>query len=385
MTYDFDSVFDRTSTESSKWHRYPPDVIPMFVADMDFRSADVIVNALQDRVAHGFFGYGQEQPQFFEVVASRIHRRYGWDVAPDSIVLFPGVINGFNLAVRALTRPAQSVLMHTPTYGPIMHCPENHGLSRDEAALVQDADGRYQVDWEAFEAAIKPSTRIFLLCNPHNPTGRVFNRAELERMAAVSAAHDLTIISDEIHCDLVYPEAVHTPIASIDPEIAARTITFMAPSKTFNLPGLKCAVAVIPNADLRARVAGERHGLVSGVNILGYTAALAAYRDGDAWLAAAIQYLDGNRRLVADFVRDHLPSIRFCPPEGTYLGWLDCRALPVEEPAAFFLENARVGLSAGSQFGPTVRQFVRLNFACPRPLLTEGLQRMQRAVKALNA
>lgn len=195
----------------------------------------------------------------------------------------------------------------------------------------------------------------------------------------------MTIVSDEIHCDLVYPEAVHTPIAALEPAIAARTITFMAPSKTFNLPGLKCAVAVIPNPDLRARVAAERHGLISGVNILGYTAALAAYRDGNAWLAAAIEYLDGNRRIVADFVRDHLPSIRFCPPEGTYLAWLDCGALPVEDPAAFFLENARVGLSAGSQFGPTVRQFARLNFACPRPLLTEGLQRMQRAVEALNA
>ena len=385
MSYDFDSVFDRTGTESSKWHRYPPDVIPMFVADMDFRSPDVIINALQARVAHGFFGYGREEPQFFEVVASRIRRRYGWEVAPDSIVLMPGVINGFNLAVRALTRPGQGVLMHTPTYGPIMHCPENHGLGRDEAPLVQDATGRYEVDWEAFEGAIKPATRIFLLCNPHNPTGRVFNRAELKRMAEVSVARDLTIVSDEIHCDRVYPENVHTPIASLDPAIADRTITFMAPSKTFNLPGLKCAVAVIPNADLRARVVAERRGLISGVNILGYTAALAAYRDGDAWLAAAIEYLDGNRRLVAEFVKEHLPSIRFCPPEGTYLAWLDCRALPVEDPAAFFLEQARVGLSAGSQFGPDVRGFVRLNFACPRPLLTEGLQRMQRAVEGLKA
>lgn len=385
MSYDFDSVFDRTGTESTKWHRYPADVLPMFVADMDFRSPDVIIDALQARVAHGFFGYGREEPQFFEVVAGRIRRRYGWEVAPDSIVLMPGVINGFNLAVRGLTRPGQGVLMHTPTYGPIMHCPANHGLVREEAPLVQDSTGRYGVDWEAFEGAIKPSTRIFLLCNPHNPTGRVFERAELDRMAASCAAHDLTIISDEIHCDLVYRENTHVPIASLSPEIAARTITFMAPSKTFNLPGLKCAIAVIPNADLRARVAAERRGLISGVNILGYTAALAAYRDGDAWIAELIEYLDGNRRLVAGFVKDNLRGVRFCPPEGTYLGWLDCRALPVDDPAAFFLEQGRVGLSAGSQFGETVKGFVRLNFACPRPLLTEGLQRMQRAVESLHA
>lgn len=252
MKYDFDSVFDRTGTESAKWHRYPPDVLPMFVADMDFRSPDVIIRALKDRVTHGFFGYGQEQPQFFELVASRVRKRYGWDVPVDSIVLVPGVINGFNLAVKAVTSPGESILMHTPTYGPIMHCPENHGLGRDEAPLVQDSTGRYEVDWGAFEGAVKPTTRVFLLCNPHNPTGRVFNGAELERMAAVCLDNDLTICSDEIHCDLVYPGNPHTPIASLDPATAARTITFMAPSKTFNLPGLKCAVAIIPNPDLRA-------------------------------------------------------------------------------------------------------------------------------------
>ncbi len=385
MNYDFDTVFDRTGTESGKWHRYPPDVIPMFVADMDFRSPDVIIHALRDRVEHGFFGYGQEQPAFFETVASRIRRRYGWDVAPEAVVLFPGVINGFNLAVKALTTPGQSILMHTPTYGPILHCPENHGLGRDEAPLVQAGSGRYEIDWKAFDGAIKPSTRIFLLCNPHNPTGRIFSRPELERMAEASASHDLTIISDEIHCDLVYPENVHIPIASLDPAVAARTITFMAPSKTFNLPGLKCAVAVIPNPDLRARVAAERKGLISGVNILGYTAAMAAYRDGDEWLAALIDYLDGNRRIVTDFVRDHLPGVSCAPPEGTYLAWLDCSALPIEDPAAFFLQNARVGLNAGSQFGPSGQKFARLNFACPRSMLNEGLQRMRRAVEGLRS
>ena len=383
MQYNFDDVFDRTGTESSKWHRYPPGVLPMFVADMDFRSPEPVIAALRERVEHGFFGYGQEQPQFFEVVAARLKRRYGWDVDPEAIVLLPGVIASFNLALKALTKPGESVLVQTPGYGPILSAPDNFALGRDDAPLRRSAAGRYEIDWDAFEAAIRPTTRVFLFCNPHNPSGRVFTRAELERMASICASHGVVVCSDEIHCDLVHAPHRHTPIASLGAASAANTITLMAPSKTFNLPGLKCSIAVIPDEALRERFLAARAGLVRAVNILGYVATLAAYRDCDDWLAALLDYLDGNRTMVDDFVREHSPAITWAPPEGTYLAWLDCRSMPVEDPAAFFLEAAKVGLSDGANFGDAGRGFVRLNFACPRSMLTEGLGRMRTAIAGL--
>ncbi len=383
MDFDFDRVYDRMGTENSKWHTYPPDVLPMYVADMDFRSPEVVIRALRERVEHGFFGYGKEQPEFFETVAERMRRRYGWEVEPESVVVVPGVITAFNLAAKKFLAPGQGILMHAPTYPPILHCNEKWGLERHETPLVE-GDGRYEVDWDAFDAAIRPSTGMFLLCNPHNPTGRVFERRELERMAQTCLDRGILICSDEIHCDLVYETHRHTPIASISPEIAARTITLMAPSKTFNLPGLKFSIAVITDQELREQFVAARDELVRASNILGYTAAFAAYRDGDEWLAALLKYLDGNRQFLAGYLREHLPAIRFTPPEGTYLAWLDCRALPIENPSAFFLEEAKVALNDGATFGPTGQGFVRLNFACPRTLLVEGLDRMRQAVERLG-
>lgn len=386
MPHDFDTVLDRTATESSKWHTHPPDVLPMFVADMDFRSPEPVIRALRERVEHGFFGYGTEQPEFREVVCARLARRYGWVVEPEAIVLMPGVIASFNLAAKTFTAPGEGVLMHTPTYGPILHCPEHYDLERHEAPLVPGPGGRYECDTAAFDAAVNEQTRIFLLCNPHNPTGRVFTREELAAMAETCLRHDLLIVADEIHCDLVYPGAAHVPIATFSPEVEARTITLMAPSKTFNLPGLKCSIAIVPNAGLRKRFVEARADLVRVPNILGYTASLAAYRDCDGWLAELITYLEGNRDFVARYVAAELPGIRFCPPEGTYLAWLDCRALPVPDvdPYRFFLEQARVGLSNGANFGERGHGFVRLNFACPRALLEEGLERMTGALRRLQ-
>jgi cystathionine beta-lyase len=220
---------------------------------------------------------------------------------------------------------------------------------------------------------------MFLLCNPHNPTGRVFDSEELERMAAACVDHDILICSDEIHCDLVYPARNHIPIASLSHEVEARTITLMAPSKTFNLPGLKFSIAVIPNEDLRTQFVAARDELVRASNILGYTAAFAAYRDGDEWLTALLKYLQANREFLAGYLREHLPAIRFAPPEGTYLAWLDCRALPVENPAVFLRETGRVALNDGATFGPEGEGFARLSFACPRSMLVDGLDRMRRA------
>ena len=383
MIHDFDRVIDRRRTESSKWHTYPPDVLPLWVADMDFRSPEPVLRALRERVEHGVFGYGAEQPEFYEVFLDRLQTRYGWRVSPEAILVIPGVIPGFNLAARALTTAGDGLLLQTPVYPPIQRVPGNVGLTSDEMELERQPDGRYAIDFERFEAAIGERTRMFLLCNPHNPVGRVFRRDELQRMAEICVRRGLLICADEVHCELTFSRQQHVPIASLNAEIAARTITLMAPSKAFNLPGLKCAVAIIPNASLREQFVAARLDLVRAVNVLGYTAALAAYRDGQPWLDALLRYLEANRDFVVESVRSKLPGVSAASPEATYLAWLDCREadLPDSDPYTFFLDKARVALNDGTTFGRGGAGFVRLNFACPRATLAEALDRMGHALE----
>ncbi len=387
MIHDFDRVIERRRTESSKWRKFDSDVLPMWVADMDFAAPEPVIQALRERVEHGVFGYVLEQPEFHDVVVERLWKRYGWRVSPDAVVLLPGVIPGFNLACRAFASPGDGVLMHVPAYPPILRCPGNIGLARDEVPLARRADGRYEVDCDAFETAITDRTRVFLLCNPQNPTGRMFTREELVRMAGICLGRGLVICADEIHCDLVFEGRQHVPIASLAPEIEARTITLMAPSKTYNLAGLKCSIAVIPDAGLRERFLAARVDLVQAVNVLGYTAALAAYRDGGPWLEALLAYLEENRELTVRYVSQRLPGCAVTPPEATYLAWIDCREarIPGGDPYAFFLERARVALNDGRTFGRGGDGFVRLNFACPRSTLMDGLDRMRRALEAARA
>jgi cysteine-S-conjugate beta-lyase len=382
VAFDFDRVIDRRSTDSNKWRKFPADVLPLWVADMDFPSPPAVVRALHARVEHGFFGYLTEHNDLPEVVAERVAKRYGWRINPEAVVTLPGVIAGFNQALRALTSPGDGMLIQTPVYPPIMRSAGNHGLRRDEHPLTRGADGRYTVDLDAFAAALRETTRVFLLCNPHNPVGRLYGRAELEGMAAACLRRDTVIVADEIHCDLLLDGRQHAPVASLAPEIEQRTITLMAPSKTFNLPGLKCAVGIIPNAALRERFVAAAGDLVPKINLLGYTAAVAAYREGDAWLEALLGYLKANRDFLVQQVRATLPSVAVTPAEATYLAWLDCRgsARAGRDPYTFFLERARVALSDGVTFGPGGAGFVRMNFGCPRALLAEGLERMRAAL-----
>ncbi len=382
MSHDFDRRVERRSTASNKWRKYGPDVLPLWVADMDFASPEPVVRALRERAEHPVYGYLFEEPEFFEVFTDRLQKRYGWRVPPEAVSLIPGVIPGFNVALRALAAPGDGVLIQTPMYPPILRSHANAGLTREEAELTRQADGRYAIDVDAFERAIGARTRAFLLCSPHNPVGRVWTRDELASMARVCLRRGLTILADEIHCDLVFNGHRHTPIASLDPEVAERTITFMAPSKTFNLAGLKCAVAIIPSARLRGQFSAARADLLHGMNVFGYAAALAAYRDGQEWLDALLRYLEANRDFMVDFVRRRLPGVAVAPPEATYLAWLDCRGarLPNDDPYTFFLERARVALHDGAAFGRGGRGFVRLNFGCPRAMLTDGLERVRAAL-----
>ncbi len=384
MTYDFDRIIPRRQTESVKWNRCDADELPLWVADMDFPSPQPVIDALHERVAHGIFGYGYPPRELSDVIVARLARLYDWHVGPEALIFLSGVVPGFNLAAQALTEPGSGLVIQTPVYFPMLSAAENADLIFQSMELTQGKGGRYEIDFDLFEATVDDRTAMFLLCNPHNPVGRVFTEAELTRMAEHCLANDVLICSDEIHGDLIFSESEHVPIAALAPEIEARTITLMAPSKTFNLAGLGCSFAVIPNLELRKAFKAGKRGLMGHPNILGTTAALAAYRDGQPWLDAVLAYLEANRDVTADYVRAHLPGVRMAKPEGTYLAWLDCRDAGIPgDPYTFFREKADVMLNDGAAFGPGGEGFVRLNFGTPRALLEKGLDRMRRALAAL--
>ena len=384
MKYDLDRTIDRRTSDSVKWHYYDQDVLPLWVADMDFPSAQPILDALHDRVDHGIFGYTYHKlfPGLHQTLQERLERLYNWHVEPDDILFLSGVVVGFNLACHAFGEPGDDVLVQPPVYFPFLSAPGNAG-QRAVYARVDRAGSSYEIDMAAFEQAITERTGLFILCNPHNPIGRVFRSTELEQMAEICLRHDMIICSDEIHCDLVFDGHKHVPIASLSPEIAQRTITLMAPSKTFNIPGLGCSFAIVQNPDLRKRFLAAGGGLLHGVNVLGYTAALAAYQHGQEWLDQVLAYLQDNRDFMSQYVAKRLPGIDFIDLEGTYLAWLDCRATPIaDQPAQFFLDQARVGLNEGTRFGPGGEGYARLNLACARSTLVEALDRMERAYRA---
>jgi cystathionine beta-lyase len=381
MPYDFDRVINRRNSDSSKWGFYAKDVLPLWTADMDFTVPDPVLEALHARVDHGIFGYCRESPELREVIVERLSRRYGWRVEAEAIVFQPGVVLGFNRACQASGTAGDGILVQPPVYPPILEAPELHGMRRLESELVRGTDGRYEIDFASFERTMTDRTRLFLLCNPHNPVGRSFSRQELERMADICLRNDMIICSDEIHCDLVFEGSRHIPIASLGPEIARRTITLMAPSKTYNIAGLHCSFAVIPDRDLRKRIPGGHSTYFPEVNALGLAATLAAYKDGQEWLDQVLSYLTTNRDLVTQFVRQELTGIETTTPEATYLAWLDCRRRNLEmSPYRFFLAKAKVALSDGARFGKGGEGFVRLNFACPRSTLLDALNRIKSAL-----
>jgi len=381
MAYDFDTIIDRRCSDSEKWRCYGPEVLPLWVADMDFAAPEPVLHALRERIDHGVLGYGVDSIRLREVFVERLWNRYGWRVTPEDLVMMPGIISGFNVACRAIASPGEGVLIQSPVYTPILRAAANSRLARQEMELTLGPDGRYTVDYQAFEGAMSGSTRLFLLCSPHNPVGRVFERAELERMAEICDRHDVVICSDEIHCDLLLSGHRHIPVASLAPEIAARTITLMAPSKTYNIAGLHASIAVITDPGLRSKFRAARRDLVPSIDILGLVAAIAAYSEGEPWLHACLRYLEANLDYLEGFVAQRLPGVTFYRPEGTYLAWLDCRRAKIPgNPHEFFLREASVALNDGSAFGRGGEGFVRLNFACPRSLLAEGLERMERAL-----
>jgi cystathionine beta-lyase len=387
--FNFDLLLDRRGKDCVKWDRIDSKELPLWVADMDFRSPPAVTEALQHAVSHGVFGYPFFGKQVEEAAANWLAERHGWQVDPANILPLPGVVPGFNMTAGAVTQPGDAVMVQPPTYGPFLKVAGHWRLSQQENPLVQDSKGRFGIDLDAFEASITPETRIFMFCNPHNPTGRVFTQEELEGMAEICLRHDILICSDEIHHDLVFSESTHIPIASLNEEIAANTVTLLAPSKTFNIAGLKASIAVIENEELRKKFDAQRKGIVEWVNAMGMTGMLAAYTKGGPWLDELMIYLEANRDLLVSFIQDRLPGVEMAAPEGTYLAWLDCRSLDLPKGKTsppsfnyFFKKEAGVVLNEGSWFGTGGEGFVRLNFATPRQVLVEALERMETALSS---
>jgi cysteine-S-conjugate beta-lyase len=383
MIYDFDQAIERRGTDSHKWQRYGDGIIPLWVADMDFFSAEPIIEALRERVDQRVFGYAQPTRQLQLVILERLKRLYGWEISEEELIFLPGVVTGLNLAFRAYAQPGEGVLVQPPVYSHFITDPLLHGLVVNDPPLMEKND-TYGIDFDAFETSITDRTRLFLLCNPHNPVARVYTRKELEKLAEVCLRNKIIICSDEIHGDLLYPGYRHLPIATLGEDVAGQTITLMSPSKTFNLAGLGCAFAIIQNPALRRRWIAASQGLIPHVNIMGLVAALAAYRDGQEWLDQVLAYLKGNKDFLAGYVRERLPGFRMARMEATYLAWLDCRQSAIRgNPFDFFLREAGVALNDGITYGKGGEGFVRLNFACPRNVLTEGLDRMAKALQRL--
>lgn len=385
MTFNFDTLPDRRGTDSQKWQKFAGrDVLPMWVADMDFMSAPAIVQAIQRRAAHGIFGYARPVKSTVDAVVGALAARYKWEIDPSWIVWLPGLVVGLNVAIRAFTEPGDEVLSLSPIYPPFTMAPKGQGRVAKSVPLALDTDaGRWEIDWDALKAAVTPRTKVLLFCHPHNPVARVWTRAELTKVSEFCAQHDLFLCSDEIHCDLLLePGAVHEPIGVVAPGETARTATFMAPSKTFNVPGLGASFAIIPDASLRAQYVRAAAGIVAEVNVFGYVACEAAYRDGEPWRQELITYLRGNRDYLLDFIAREIPGVRVeAPIEATYLAWLNVAELDLDNPAKYF-EAGGVGLSDGVPFGAEPGTHVRINFGCPRSILTEGLSRMRAAVLA---
>jgi len=380
MAFNFDQWIDRRHSDSVKWHKYGDrDVLPLWIADSDFRSPDCIIDALQQRVAHGIFGYGDTPHELINIVIQRMAERYGWQVEADWLVFLPGIVSGLNLCVRSFTDASQGTIAPTPIYPPFRLAAKLAERSQLNLQLRLE-QGRWLMDLEAGAAQLSGNEKLLMLCNPQNPGGTVYRRDELEAQLAFAQRHDLIVCSDEIHCDLILePGVQHIPFASLSEDAAQRSVTLLSPSKSFNIAGLGASLAIIPNKALRERFNRQRKGMVPETDILARVAATAAWRDGQPWLDAQLDYLRGNRDLLVERV-NAIEGLSLASPEGTYLGWINAQQLPVASPALFF-ENHGLGFSPGRDFGDD--GFVRLNFGCTRATLNEAISRMERAVSTL--
>jgi cystathionine beta-lyase len=381
MPFDFDQIIDRRGSDSLKWHDPEQrDILPMWVADMDFASPPCVLRAMRQRVDHAVFGYAVATDDVNHAVVDWVESHYGWNIDADWIVWLPGLVPGLHVASTAFAAVAEEVLTFVPVYPPFLSAPRTTGRLVKTVPLVR-RQGHWTIDIEALHKAITARTRLLLFCHPHNPVGRAFAREELTTLAEVCSRHGLVVCSDEIHCDLVLDPDAHVPFASLSEEAASRTVTLMSAAKTFNITGLNCGFAVISDSELRQRFVRAARGIVPTPNALAYAATRAAFEEGEPWRLELIDYLRGNRDFLASFLSEQLPMFAMDHVQATYLAWIDTRWLADRNKTSFFAQ-AGVKLSDGAPFGGA--GFMRLNFGCPRATLREALARIHRAVATVD-
>lgn len=384
--FDFDEQINRLNTDSVKWNGIKmiygtEDILPMWVADMDFASPYQIKEALMKRVEHGIFGYGVPSSEINTVVKHWVKRRYKWDIKEEWLIPSSGVVTSIAFAIQALTEKGDKVLIQTPVYYPFYSMIENNGRKIVKNPLVLKND-KYEIDFNDFEDKLKSGVKLFILCSPHNPVGRVWTRKELEKMGELCERYGVYIVSDEIHADIIYEPNVHTPMASLNRYWENNSITCIAPSKTFNIPGLQASVMIIPSSEIREKVRTVQGTIgFHGLNIFGNVAMEAAYKYGEEWLEALLPYLQKNRDALIQFIREEIPELNVVAPEGTYLVWIDCRKLGLsnDEIKERLIHRGKLGLEPGVKYGTEGAGFVRMNIGCTYKTLQDGLKRLKRA------
>lgn len=389
MIYNFDAIIDRTQTHSIKWNTelLPEDcrdAIPLWVADMDFASPPEVVAAIQARAAHPVYGYTQCSEKYYRSFIDWMRRRNGWAIQKEWLAFSPGVVPALNLAVLAYTQPGDKVIIQSPVYYPFGSAILNNGRQLVENPLVI-RDGHYTMDFDDLEKKIDARTKLLILCSPHNPVGRVWTSEELSRLVDVCVAHGIILVSDEIHSDIIVGQRKHHCTATISEKAPEITVTLTAPNKTFNLAGLQTANIVIPNPRLRSAFVQQASNIGLGLsNIFGMVAQEAAYEAGEPWLNALLEYLRKNYETLRDFLAARIPAIKVFPLEGTYLPWLDCRALNLSDDQLheLFLKDAKLWLDEGTLFGTGGSGFMRLNIACPQSTLVRSLEQLESALTA---
>ncbi|PKL66604.1 MAG: cystathionine beta-lyase [Methanobacteriales archaeon HGW-Methanobacteriales-1] len=398
MKYDFDQVCNRKDTDCLKWDLIDSvfgedDIIPLWVADMDFPVSEEIKEALKERIEHPFYGYTRPGVGIVDAVVKRMKDKFDWDIEPEWVVFTPGVVPALHIAIRSLTHPGDEVLLQKPVYYPFFPAVTSSGCQIVNNGLKL-IDGKYEIDFEDLEEKLLPHSglgsnpnriKTMIFCNPHNPVGRVWNREEITKLGKMAIDNGLVVISDEIHCEILFEDNKHTPFATISKEFEQNSIICMSPSKTFNLAGLDVSSIIIPNKEIRENFINTQNGMVPGPNLFGLTALEAAYRHGDEWLEQVMEYITQNLDFLVQYTENKIPKIKVIKPQGTYLIWLDCRELGLndEKLKKFLLKEAKVGLNDGFIFGEEGSGFVRINIACPQTILEEALKRIENAVNRL--
>ncbi|MCM3759549.1 pyridoxal phosphate-dependent aminotransferase [Alkalihalobacillus oceani] len=391
MNQQFDQVIPRLGTNSLKWdmteQRFgEKDLLPLWVADMDFKAPQAVIDALHQKVEHGIYGYPAHSGSVDKAVQNWLQRRFQWQVEADSFLYTSGVVPTISFIIQAFTEPEDEIIIQTPVYYPFFEVVKKNKRTLLRNPLAFDGE-RYEMDYDQLESIITEKTKMLILCHPHNPVGRVWKQDELEKLAAVCKKHDLLVVSDEIHADLLFKGQQHIPFASLNKDASERTLTCLAPSKTFNLAGIQTSYVVAENKQLRQKLANHLANMfVSGTNMFAEVATEAAYTHGEQWLEDLMSYVESNYQFVKSYVETHLPRLRVMDCEGTYLLWLDCSKLPLtaDERKKWFIEEARVALNHGLIFGEEGKDFERVNLACPRKTLEQGLEQIRQAYERSN-